>query len=111
MAYNTRFLILPHVQVPNLASHLLARIVKRISADWQASYKHPLYYLETFVDTEGRGYRGSCYHGAGWKYLGETTGRGKNAKSMQPTHSRKVVWGYALAKDFREYLSGRATQA
>jgi hypothetical protein len=111
MAYNTRFLILPHVQVPNLASHLLARIVKRISADWQASYKHPLYYLETFVDTEGRGYRGSCYHGAGWKYLGETTGRGKNAKSMQPTRSRKAVWGYALAKDFREYLSGRATQA
>ena len=52
VAYNTRFLILPWVQTPHLASHILGRIARRISADWQVLYGHPLYYLETFVDRE-----------------------------------------------------------
>jgi hypothetical protein len=60
VAYNTRFLILPWVRVPHLASHLLGRIARRISADWQSLYQHPIYFLETFVDTQrfaGTSYR------------------------------------------------------
>ncbi len=50
LAYNTRFLILPWVEVPHLASHLLARMAKQLSEDWERLYQHPIYFLETFVD-------------------------------------------------------------
>ena len=59
LAYNTRFLILPWVTVPHLASHLLGRIARRLSADWQAMYGHPIYFLETFVDPQR--FRGTCW--------------------------------------------------
>src|SRR5450432_3299535 len=52
LAYNTRFLILPWVTVPHLASHLLGRIAKRLSVDWQAVYAHPIYFVETFIDPQ-----------------------------------------------------------
>ena len=52
LAYNTRFLILPWVQVPHLASHLLGRMARQLSADWQTVYGHPLHYLETVVDRD-----------------------------------------------------------
>jgi len=59
LAYNSRFLVLPWVTVPHLASHLLARIAKSISEDWQRLYHHPILWLETFVDTER--FAGTCY--------------------------------------------------
>lgn len=102
IAYNTRFLILPWVQVPHLASHLLARIAGRVSADWQSLYHHPIYFLETFVDT-GR-FAGTCYRAANWVYLGLTTGRGNNDHTYKPNRSRKAVWGYPLEADFRRLL-------
>src|SRR4051812_29951735 len=52
IAYNTRFLILPWVRIENLASHILGRMAARISEDWQQMYAHPIYFLETFVDSE-----------------------------------------------------------
>ena len=52
LAYNTRFLILPWVEVPHLASHLLGRMAKRLSEDWEHLYEHPIYFLETFVDPD-----------------------------------------------------------
>src|SRR5437762_14187951 len=58
IAYNTRFLIVPWVQVPHLASHILGRIAQRVSPDWEALYSHPIYFLETFVDPER--FRGTC---------------------------------------------------
>jgi hypothetical protein len=64
IAYNTRFLILPWVKVPHLASHILGRSAQRISADWEALYTHPIYFLETFVDPER--FRGTCYRAANW---------------------------------------------
>jgi hypothetical protein len=76
LANNTRFLVLPWVRVPHLASHLLARIARRIQGDWQAKYAHGLHCLETFVDT-GR-YRGVCYRAANWQPVGHTTGRSRN---------------------------------
>jgi hypothetical protein len=52
LAYNSRFLILPWVRVGCLASHILARMAKIVCEDWQAIYRHPIYFLETFVDKQ-----------------------------------------------------------
>ena len=102
LAYNTRFLILPWVTVPHLASHLLGRIARRLSADWQAVYGHPIYFLETFVDPQR--FRGTCYRAANWVHLGVTTGRGKDAPTCTPNRSIKNVLGLPLVKDFRQRL-------
>jgi len=102
IAYNTRFLILPWVRVPHLASHILGRMAARISADWQHLYGHPIYFLETFVDPER--FRGTCYRAANWVWLGKTTGRGKQSNSYVPNRSLKEVLGYPLTKRFRERL-------
>ena len=102
IAYNTRFLILPWVRVEHLASHILSRMAARISADWQRMYEHPVYFLETFVDSER--FRGTCYRAANWVVLGKTTGRGKASNSYVPNRSIKEVLGYPLAKRFRELL-------
>ena len=103
LAYNTRFLILPWVRVPHLASHLLGRIARRLSADWQALYAHPIYFVETFIDP-GR-FRGTCYRAANWIHMGVTTGRGKDAPTCAPNRSIKNVLGLPLVKDFRQRLS------
>jgi hypothetical protein len=102
IAYNSRFLILPWVQVRYLASHLLSRMARIIADDWQRLYHHPVYYLETFVDTER--YAGTCYYAANWQFLGKTTGRGKDGNSHTPNRSIKDVLGYPLSKDFRQKL-------
>lgn len=106
MAYNTRFLILPWVRVPHLASHILGRMAKILSNDWERLYHHPVYYLETFVDKQR--FKGTCYKAANWIYIGDTTGRGKNDQTKKPNRSIKAVLGYPLTKDFRKYLTGRA---
>jgi hypothetical protein len=100
---NTRFLILPWVQVPHLASHLLGLIARRVSADWQRVYQHDIVWLETFVDPE-RGFTGTCYRAANWICLGKTTGRGKADHTGKPNRSLKYVFGYPLREDFREVL-------
>jgi hypothetical protein len=107
MACNTRFLILPWVLVPCLASHILGRMVRILPADWERIYNHPLDYLETFVDEER--FRGTSYLAAGWQFLGRTTGRGKNDQTHKVNRSIKGVWGYPLAKDFRFHLCGGQT--
>jgi hypothetical protein len=88
--------------VPHLASHLLARMARRLSADWQALYGHPIYFLETFVDPQR--FRGTCYRAANWVHLGVTTGRGKDAPTDEPNRSIKNVLGLPLVKDFRQRL-------
>jgi len=103
LAYNTRFLILPWVRVPHLASHLLGRMARVLSADWQRLYGHPIYFVETFIDPAR--FRGTCYRAANWIYLGQTTGRGKDAPTHKPNRPVKQVLGYALVKDFRQRLS------
>ena len=102
LAYNTRFLILPWVNVKFLASHLLSMISKRISSDWEIVYNHPVYLLETFVDTSL--FKGTCYEAANWIYVGNTTGRGKNAKTYKPTKTIKAIYVYPLRKDFQKRL-------
>ena len=103
IAYNSRFLILPWVTVPHLASHLLGRVAARVSADWQRLYGHPIYFLETFIDPAR--FRGTCYRAANWRVLGRTTGRGHNARTMRPTQPIKEVLGYPLVPDFRMRLT------
>jgi hypothetical protein len=103
LAYNLRFLILPWVRVPHLASHLLGRMARRISRDWEGVYGHPVVYLESFVEP-GR-HAGTCYRAANWHFLGLTTGRGKDAPTMEPNRSLKEVLGLPLTPRFREILS------
>ncbi len=102
IAYNSRFLILPWVQVAHLASHILGRMAARISADWEARYAHPIYMLETFVDPAR--FRGTCYRAANWRVLGETTGRGKDDPTHKPNRSIKQVLALPLDRRFRELL-------
>src|SRR5215813_10448405 len=106
IAYNTRFLILPWVAVPHLASHVLSRIARQLSQDWEGLYQHPIYFLETFVDPER--FRGTCYRAANWVVLGRTTGRGKDDHTNRPNRSLKEVLGYPLTPQFRELLQGGA---
>jgi hypothetical protein len=103
IAINTRFLILPWVRIPHLASYLLGLMARRISHDWKSVYNHEILWLETFVDPD-RGFTGTCYRAANWRYLGLTTGRGKNDHTNKPNRSLKYVFGYPLVKDFKEAL-------
>jgi hypothetical protein len=70
---NTRFLILPWVQVPHLASWALSAVRGRLSCDWQAKYGHPIHLVETFVQRDR--FRGTAYAAANWVRVGQTTGR------------------------------------
>ncbi len=103
LAYNTRFLILPWVTVAHLASHILGRMARMLSGDWQRLYAHPIYFVETFIDPQR--FRGTCYRAANWTVMGQTTGRGKADQTHQANRSIKQVLGYALVKDFRQRLS------
>ena len=102
-------MILPWVQVPHLASHLLGQMAKRLSADWERVYSHPIYYLESFVDPTR--FRGTCYRAANWVFLGLTKGLGKDSTSRNPMRTKKQVLGYPLNKRFRELLGRTSTQA
>lgn len=102
IAYNSRFLILPWVRVPHLASHLLGRMTRELSGEWQKLYEHPIHYVETFVDPER--FHGTCYRAANWLSLGITTGRGKADSTKVANRSKKYVLGLPLAKDFRHKL-------
>jgi len=103
VAYNTRFLVMPWVVVPHLASHILGRMARRLSADWQRLYAHPIYFVETFIDPQR--FRGTCYRAANWTVMGVTTGRGKADLTNKANRSIKQVLGYPLVKDFRQRLS------
>lgn len=105
IAVNTRFLILPWVKVPHLASYLLGQSAKKVSSDWERIYHHPIVWFETFVDP-ARGFTGTCYKAANWKYIGLTTGRGKNDNTRKANRSLKYVFGYPLKKDFRSAIYG-----
>ena len=103
IAYNTRFLILPWVRVPHLASHLLGKVTRALSDDWERRYGHPIYFAETFIDPTR--FRGTCYRAANWKLLGVTTGRGKDDHTYKPNRPIKEVLGLPLTPRFRELLS------
>ena len=100
---NTRFLILPWVQVPGLASYVLSQAVRRLSGDWQRKYGHPVWLVETFVDRDR--FVGTAYHAANWRRMGQTQGRGRQGPDPRVrSTSIKAVWVYPLHRQFRQRL-------
>ena len=99
---NTRFLILPWVKVPHLASHVLSLVSRRVSEDWETKYGHPIYLLETFVDRSR--FAGTCYRAANWILVGQTKGRTRNDRRRIIQASVKDVYVYPLRKSFRTAL-------
>jgi Domain of unknown function (DUF4338) len=102
VANNTRFLLLPWGQVPDLGSWILGQVASRIARDWQAKYGHAVVVLETFVEQSR--FRGTVYRAANWQRAGVTAGR-----SRQDRHSRlrvpvKDIYLYPLRRSFREAL-------
>lgn len=102
---NTRFLILPWVHVPHLASHLLAITLRRLSADWQAKYGHPVHLVETFVDRSR--FKGTCYRAANWTCVGQTQGRSRQDRDRTLNVPVKDIYVYPLIPKFREQLCHR----
>lgn len=97
VAQNSRFLILPGVQCPNLASRLLALCAQRLDADWRQAHGHGLLLGESFIDPER--YQGTCYRAAGWQRLGRTSGYARAGKDYYVTHDRpKELWVLPLVK-------------
>jgi hypothetical protein len=99
MTNNTRFLILPNVRVPSLASHLLGMTLRRINADWQVRYAHPIHVVETFVDTSR--FRGTCYQAANFQLVGHTTGRTRQDRYNRIQVPIKAIYVYVLDRGFR----------
>lgn len=98
---NTRFLVLPNVKVPHLASHVLSLISRRVSADWEVKYGHPILLLETFVD--GR-FCGTCYKAANWIRVGRTAGRGRDDRHHERALPEKDIYLLPLNRRWRNLL-------
>ena len=103
VANNSRFLILPWVRVPHLASSVLAANVRRLSADWVERHGHPILLVETFVDLER--FRGTCYRAANWQYLGRTRGMGRRGRGYEEHGQPKGLFVLPLHRRAREILS------
>jgi len=103
IANQQRFLILPWVRVAHLASHLLARVTRRLAADWHARYGHPVWLVETFVESDR--FAGTAYQAAGWLELGQTTGRTRQDRQRTLQSPRKSVWVRPLHPAFRQHLT------
>ena len=103
IANQQRFLILPWVRVPQLASHLLVLAARRVATDWLKRYGHRVCLLETFVE-QGR-FNGSVYQAAGWLRLGQTTGRTRQDRQRTLHDPIKSVWVRPLHPQFRKLLN------
>jgi len=107
VANNSRFLILPWVQVKNLASHILGLAARQVSGYWESVYHYPLHLLETFV--EKARFKGTCYQAANWQKLGQTKGHAKKNGQFYHHGNIKDVYVYPLSPDFKEHLCGGAS--
>ena len=99
---NTRFLILPWVKVPHLASWILGQVTRRLSEDWQRKYGHPIVLLETFVERDR--FKGTAYRAANWIKVGSTTGRTRQDRAGTIQVAVKDIFLYPLGKDFPQRL-------
>jgi len=107
---NTRFLIVPWVHVPHLASHLPGLMARRIASDWNTVYCHPMVWLETFVDPV-RGFTGTCYKAGNRVYPGLNREAGVRTTIRENCNrSLKYVFGYPLVKDYRKALLWRTVR-
>jgi len=99
---HSRFLIFPWTQIPNLASHILARAAQQLPGDWLARYGVEPVLLETLVDPAR--YRGVCYRAANWIEVGMTQGRGRMDRSGRAEGIRKQIFLYPLHRHWRQRL-------
>jgi len=99
---NTRFLLLPWVQVRGLASSILGLAARQIRHDWPRKYQQPVWLLETFVDRQR--FAGTCYRAANWTCLGPTKGRGRQGP-QEPSTSLKDIYVRPLHRNFRRHLT------
>jgi hypothetical protein len=104
---NARFLVLPWVHVPNLASHVLALAARQVYRDWPELYGYQPVLLETFV--ERKRFAGTCYKAANWIHVGRTTGRGKLDRHHRRRIPVKDVYLFPLHRHFRRILTGEGT--
>lgn len=102
MCGNTRFLILPWIEVPHLASHVLGVCLRRLSRDWLDRYGSPVVLVETFVDTTR--FKGTCYKAANWRLVGRTKGRSRQDRHYRLKVPVKDIRVYPLRGDFRKFL-------
>lgn len=102
LANNSRFLILPGVRTPHLASHLLAGAVRRLRADWLAQHGRALWMVETFVERER--FAGTCYKAANWRLAGQTRGRTRNDREHRIAAPVKDVYLLALRSGWQRQL-------
>lgn len=98
---NNRFLLLPTVHIPHLASHALSLVTRRIRADWQVRYGYQPVLLETFIEPE---HAGTCYQAANWLLIGTTAGRGRQDRYHEYATSDKSIWMYPLVRNWRKRL-------
>jgi len=103
---NQRFLILPWIAVKGLGSWILGRVLRRLSADWQTKYGHPIVLVETFVERER--FRGTVYRAANWQHVGATQGRSRQDRYSTLRVPVKDIYVYPLARRFREVLTDGA---
>lgn len=99
---NVRYLVLPWIKVPHLASHILSLISHRLSSDWEKKYGHPIYCLETFVECDR--FLGTCYKAANWVNVGKTTGRGRDDIDKTASLPIKDIYLYPLNKKYKKLL-------
>ena len=99
---NSRFLILPWVRIPNLASHILSLAARQLPADWLAAYQARPVLMETLVD--GTRYHGGCYRAANWTEAGLTQGRGRMDRTGKAEGTRKHIFLFPLHGHWRERL-------
>ncbi len=91
VANNARFLILPGLECPNLATRVMGLCCQRLSSDWEKTYGHGLLVVESFVDSQL--FRGTCYKAQGWEALGETRGFERKSQDYFVAHDRpKQLW-------------------
>lgn len=102
IANNNRYLILPWVEVPHLASHILGLLARRIRDDWITKYGHPIALLETFVDRSR--FKGTCYRAANWQCVGQTQGRSRQDRYSNMSVPIKDIYLYPLSPKFRQEL-------
>ena len=103
VANNVRFLILPWIRVPHLASRVLATNLKRLSGDWEARYGHPILLAETFVDLAR--FQGTAYRASNWIYLGQTRGMGRKGAGYERHGQPKGLFVYPVHRRARALLS------
>jgi len=105
---NSRYLLFPWVGVPNISSHVLGQLVRRVASDWELRWGYRPVLLETFVDPLH--HRGTCYRAAGWELLGSTQGRGRVRPGKNYKTSPKTIFAKPLDKQFRTLLCSESLQ-